>query len=61
MEDDENRAAKERLIFLALGVIAFVVAVVLIILALSAFHATSVPATSKGQPAGHEMCRSSSP
>jgi flagellar basal body-associated protein FliL len=60
MEDDNKQAVKkERRIFFALGVIAFVV--VFIILGISAFHASSVPATSKGQPAGHEMFRSSKP
>ena len=61
MEDDEKQAAKERRRFLALGVLAFAVAVILIILAISAFHASSVPATGNGEPAGHEIVRSPKP
>lgn len=55
MADDEKQAARERRIFLALGILAFVVTVALIILALCAFHASSAPATNKDRPADHEM------
>lgn len=59
--DNEKQETQERRIFLALGVIASVTAVLLIIFTLSAFHASYEPATSKGKRAGHEMFRSSLP
>ena len=61
MADDEKQVAQERRILLVLGTLAFIVAVALIILALSSFHASSTPPTSKGKPAAHEMFRESKP
>ena len=61
MAEDEKQAAQERRIFLVLGILAFIVAVALVILALSSFHAASVPANSKDKPAGHGMFRASKP
>ena len=61
MANDEKQAAQERRILLVLGTLAFIVAVALIILALSSFHASSTPPTSRGNTADHGMFSASKP
>lgn len=60
MADDEKQAPQERRVLLVLGILAFIVAVALIILALSSFNA-SVAAPNKNKTAGHGMFRASKP